>query len=182
MSDAVTLGQLQAWQSAVHADRSVPPHAFWLAFALCEVADGSGFIGPSALAKIARTNESGEPITDLLGHLVARGYLEASGNRRKIDGFRIVARVIRARAVRAPKVVPFPAERRGAFIHKHAARIAKLSQSQADAYLRQQLQVQIQTMQRRGMAEDVITGEIRRLEFAIKRELWKCILTPESPA
>lgn len=37
-------------------------------------------------------------------------------------------------------------------------------------------------MRRKGIAEDVITGEMRRLESAIKSELWTCILTPEKPA
>jgi Family of unknown function (DUF6074) len=118
----------------------------------------------------------------MLGHLVNRGYLEPAGNRRKIDGFRIVVRVARAKAARTPMVVSFPAARRGVFIHKHAARMATLSQARADAYLHQQLQLQAQTMRRRGIAEDVVAGEMKRLESAIRSELWKCILTPERPA
>jgi hypothetical protein len=66
MSDVVTLDQLQTWQAAVHADRSLPPRAFWLAFALCRAADAAGFVRSAALAKIARNDESGEPIADII--------------------------------------------------------------------------------------------------------------------
>jgi hypothetical protein len=181
----VTREQIAVWLGDVHADGDLSARTFRTAFALSQVADAEGFIGPGALAKVARaemTDGAAEPLADVLGRLSARGYLEAYGNQRKIDGFRIVVRTARAKATRVPKVVPFPAARRGAFIHKHAARMARLSQAQADAHLRQQLQVQAQTMQRRGIAEEVITGEMRRLESAIRRELWKCILTPERPA
>jgi Family of unknown function (DUF6074) len=181
----LTRERIGVWLGEVHADSDLSPRTFRTAFALSQAADAQGFIGAGALAKVARADMADgatESFTDVLGRLSERGYLVACRNQRRIEGFRILVQAVRTKAKRAPKVVPFPAARRGPFIHKHAARMATLSQTKADAYLHQQLQVQAQTMRRRGIAEEVIAGEIKHLESAIRSELWKCILTPERPA
>jgi Family of unknown function (DUF6074) len=183
MTRVTTQEQIAAWLNRIHSDSDLPGGDFRIAFALGQAADGTGFIGRGAIAKIARarkTEDDTEPIADVLGRLCASGYLEACGGRRKIDGFRIVARTVKVKPT--PKIVPFPAARRSVFIHKHAMLMARFSQAKADAHLRQQLQIQADTMRRKGIAEEVVAGEIRRLESAIKNELWTCILTPEKPA
>lgn len=142
MTRVPTQEQIAAWLNRLHSDRTLPAHDFRIAFALGQAADDAGFIGAKAIAKIARAHKSegeAEPIADVLGRLRIRGYLEACGGRRKTEGFRIVARTAKAKP--APKIVPFPAARRSAFIHKHAALMAKFSQAKADAHLRQQLQI-----------------------------------------
>jgi Family of unknown function (DUF6074) len=79
------------------------------------------------------------------------------------------------------KIIPFPIARRRAFVSKHAARMAVLSSTRADIHLRQQLQVQVDTMRRRGIAESEIVREIRSLEAAIRAELWRSVITPQEP-
>jgi hypothetical protein len=181
MTKLVTQEQIGGWLNEVHADPGLTPEDFRTAFALSRLVDPDGFIGPAALAKIARTDKP-EPTTAAIERLSQGGYLEASENRRKVAGFRIVARPSKARRAKSPKIVPFPADRRRAFIHKHAAIMARCSPVKADAHLRQQLRVQAETMRRKGISEDVVADEVRRLETAIKNELWTCVLLPERPA
>jgi hypothetical protein len=181
MTKLVTQEQIAGWLNEVHADPGLTPEDFRAAFALTRFADADGFIGPAVLAKIARTDKP-DPSRGAVERLSERGYLETCQNRRKVSGFRIVARTSKARKAKAPKIVPFPADRRRAFIHKHAAIMARSSPAKADAHLRQQLQVQAETMRRKGIAEDVVADEVRRLEAAIKNELWTCVLLPERPA
>ena len=52
------------------------------------------------------------------------------------------------------EVFPFPATRRVAFIRKHAARMANLPEITAWKHLRHQVEVQRQTMLRRGIDAD----------------------------
>jgi Family of unknown function (DUF6074) len=59
--------------------------------------------------------------------------------------------------------------------------MAVLSSTRADIHLRQQLQVQVDTMRRRGIAESEIVREIRSLEAAIRAELWRSVITPQEP-
>jgi Family of unknown function (DUF6074) len=83
----------------------------------------------------------------------------------------------RFKARKTASLIPFPAARQRAFIVKHALRIAKLSPAQSEAYLRRVLQLQGQTMRRRGSSEAVIARELRRLEAVFRAELWRQILT-----
>jgi hypothetical protein len=84
----------------------------------------------------------------------------------------------RFKARKTASLIPFPAARQRAFIVKHALRMAKLSPAQSEAYLRHVLQLQGQTMRRRGSSEAVVARELRRLEAAFRAELWRQILTP----
>jgi hypothetical protein len=184
MSRSFTQVQVVAWLSCVQADSDISANDFRIAFALSQAADTEGFISRVALSKCAQINGVGDlkDLYDALGRLTARQHLEPAANKRKIEGLQMLAPAAKAKSVRRPKVVPFPAARRSAFIHKHAVLMAKSSQAKADAHLRQQLQIQAETMRRKGIADDVIGAELRRLEAAIKNELWTCILLPEKPA
>jgi hypothetical protein len=84
----------------------------------------------------------------------------------------------RLKARKTASLIPFPAARQRAFIVKHAFRIAQLSPAQSEAYFRRVLQLQGQTLRRRGSSEAVIARELRRLEGAFRAELWRQILTP----
>jgi hypothetical protein len=68
-------------------------------------------------------------------------------------------------------VIPFPATRRRSFIRRHAARMAALPERTAEKHLAHQLNVQVETMHRRGIPADVIECERRSLEAAIRAEL-----------
>jgi hypothetical protein len=71
------------------------------------------------------------------------------------------------------RVIPFPAFRRRGFIQRHAARMATLPPATAEKHLAQQLRVQVETMQRRGITSDLITTQVRALETAVRCELWR---------
>ena len=127
MIPTFTHDQLVAWLSAVHADPALTPYAFRVAFALSQAVDAGGFVRSSTLSKLPRTDGAGEaePIADVLGRLIARGLLEACGNQRKIDGFRIKAQPAASSAPRrrrSASVLPFPAARRKhSFINRRHA-------------------------------------------------------------
>jgi hypothetical protein len=181
VTTTLTREQLAAWLSAVHCDQELSASDFKAAFAISQAADPQGFIRSAALVKLA----GAEPIADTIGRLAARGHLEACGNKRKIDAFRILvpaATKTSRRRAKPAEVIPFPGVRRAAFIRKQAAHMASLSQAQGDAHLRQQLRIQAETMRRRGIDEEVIKCEVKAIESAVRAELWRCIFTPEKPA
>jgi hypothetical protein len=73
-------------------------------------------------------------------------------------------------------VIPFPLSRRRAFVQKHAARMAVLSREAAECHLRRQLDIQTDTLAKRGILPAIIVHEIRALEAAIRLELtWKAL-------
>lgn len=74
-------------------------------------------------------------------------------------------------------VLPFPRVRNRRFVLKHADRMAKLPANTAEKHLAHQLQVQAQTMTRRGIASEVVESEIRTLENAIRAELCNVVLS-----
>jgi hypothetical protein len=178
-----------AWLAQVHADPELSAGMFKLAFALSQVARDDGFIPSKSAARIGSAgahehvpeNTEIEPIKQLIG----RGHLQSCQKDRRTDGYQIVLRG-KAKGAAGPaktaSVVPFPAARRRAFIRKHATRMAGLSRVHADAHLRQQLQIQTDTMRRRDVPETAIAREVQALESAIRAELWRCILTPDKPA
>ncbi|SRR6266404_2342206 len=129
--------QLAAWLGQVHADGELSAHTFKLAFRLTHVADAVGFVRNAAVAKLGRDfSDAGEPIADTLGRLIARGYLQAVRNGPKIKGFRLVARAIKLRRQTTAHLIPFPSNRRRAFVEKQAQTMAKMSAEKGDAYLR----------------------------------------------
>lgn len=69
------------------------------------------------------------------------------------------------------KVIPFPRNWNRLFVQKHAAHIARLPEKTAEKLLAHQLQVQAQTMARRGIAPETIENEIRALESDIRAAL-----------
>ncbi|MFC1455734.1 DUF6074 family protein [Microvirga arabica] len=74
-------------------------------------------------------------------------------------------------------VVPFPRIRNRPFVLKHAARMAKLPVKTAEKHLAYQLEVQAQTMARRGIHPEVIQNEIWSLERAIRAELGNVVVS-----
>jgi acetyl-CoA carboxylase alpha subunit len=55
--------------------------------------------------------------------------------------------------------------------------MAILPQKTAEKHLAHQLQIQAQTMAKRGIVADVIEEEIRALESVIRAELWYVVMT-----
>lgn len=80
-------------------------------------------------------------------------------------------------------VVPFPRTRHRPFVQRHARRMAEYPPSTAEKHLAAQLNIQRDTMLKRGIATAIIDRELRALETAIRTELWHLVLrTPGGAA
>ena len=75
-------------------------------------------------------------------------------------------------------VIPFPIDRRGAFIRRQAQVASELNSDTADRYIEQQLRLQRDAMSRQGVQSSLIDRELAILERAIRSALWSEILTP----
>jgi hypothetical protein len=65
-------------------------------------------------------------------------------------------------------ILPFPRSRHSSFVIRHARRMAELSRDAGEKYLSQQLDIQAETMRRRGVAPELVEEECNRLEVAIR--------------
>jgi Family of unknown function (DUF6074) len=135
----IEIARLADWLDRLHADRDLNARHFRIAYGLARAANEEGFIAPAALAKVARGDDAAasESFSDVLECLADRGYLEARGNRPKIDGFVIVMSATKTSA----SITPFPSTRRSGFIRKHARYMATLTPTHSDAYLQQQMRI-----------------------------------------
>ena len=82
---------------------------------------------------------------------------------------------------KSASLIPFPAARRHAFVHKLAAQMLAREPHVAEAHLRQQLEYQCRVLRRKGIAEDVARRELRALDSAVRAELWRLVMTPPQP-
>jgi Family of unknown function (DUF6074) len=78
-------------------------------------------------------------------------------------------------------IVPFPLASRRSMILRQARYAARLTPESAERHIRQQLKVQGQALQRRGIDEDLIAQELRSLERAIRTTLWDAVATRGAP-
>jgi hypothetical protein len=79
-------------------------------------------------------------------------------------------------ARKTARLIPFPAARRADLVRRITARMTMLSLKSAEAHLRRQLEIQGETMRRRGIPERVIARELRALQTAVRVALWRCVL------
>jgi hypothetical protein len=70
-------------------------------------------------------------------------------------------------------VIPYPLIRRRDLVLRNAARIAEAQPKTAEKLLTHTINVQVETMARRGIAPTLIAREARALENAIRSELWR---------
>jgi hypothetical protein len=80
-----------------------------------------------------------------------------------------------------PTVIPFPQARRRRFIVKTVTRLLGAPAKTAEKLLAATLQQQARVMARKGVPPDLIERERRRLEGAIRGELWRSVLDGRSP-
>jgi hypothetical protein len=73
-------------------------------------------------------------------------------------------------------VLPFPLTRRRDFILRNAARLGDAAPKTAEKLLAHAINVQVETMARRGIAPDMIAREARALENAIRAELLRLVV------
>jgi hypothetical protein len=75
------------------------------------------------------------------------------------------------------EILPFPIVRRRDFVERQALRAAELSPNAGERHIRNQIQVQIDAMRRKGISEELITREVRCFERAVRAALWRTVLT-----
>jgi len=73
-------------------------------------------------------------------------------------------------------IVPFPIVRRRDFVLRNAARIAEAQPKTAEKLLTHTINVQVETMARRGIAPSLIAREARALENAVRSEIWRLVV------
>lgn len=74
-------------------------------------------------------------------------------------------------------VVPFPRSRDREFVARHASIMAAASTTEkADAHLRRQLDLQRQTMERRGIDPARIRAELMSIEGNVRAVVWRLLL------
>ena len=169
-----------AWLDQAAADRALSPLAFRLAFAISrELGDGAVVLA----ARVKRLAEAVGADAAAVDELRKRGHLTAW----RKGAFAAVVREAgrpkknAAKAEPTASIIPFPADRRHAFVRKQAAQMAKMSRDGASAYLREQLMIQGQAMRRKGIDDAAIGATLRTLESAIRSEMFRQILTPPLP-
>jgi len=73
-------------------------------------------------------------------------------------------------------IVPFPIVRRRDFVLRNAARIAEAQPKTAEKLLTHTINVQVETIARRGIAPSLIAREARALENAVRWEIWRLVV------
>jgi hypothetical protein len=84
-----------------------------------------------------------------------------------------------AKTVCTAEIVPFPLARRRSFVDRHARIIAGMRADAGERYLQRQLLIQFDTLERKGVACDVIERECLSLASAIRAAIWKAVLLRE---
>jgi hypothetical protein len=79
-------------------------------------------------------------------------------------------------------IVPFPLARRRLLVAKCARRMLELSSSAAEVHLKRLLLIQGDTMQRRGIAPELIAPQLKSIESAVRAELWRATFAPGGAA
>lgn len=79
-------------------------------------------------------------------------------------------------------IVPYPRTRHRPFVLKHARNVAGKRADVGERYLADQLQIQRETMLKRGIAPEIVEQEVKSLELAIRAAIWRCVLTPGGAA
>lgn len=76
-------------------------------------------------------------------------------------------------------IIPFPRSRDRRFIRRHAGHMASASTTaKADGHLQRELNIQRETLERRGVAEDVIRAELMAIEGYIRAACWTMLMAP----
>jgi hypothetical protein len=73
------------------------------------------------------------------------------------------------------EIIPYPATRRWPFIARQAAYAAGMRPEAADRYIAHQIQIQRNSMQRKGICDGLIDRELRQLEAAIRRAHFRAL-------
>jgi Family of unknown function (DUF6074) len=80
------------------------------------------------------------------------------------------------------KLIPFPQSRRRCFIMETVTRLLGAPAKTAERLLAATLEQQARVMARKGVPPDLSELERRKLECAIRAELWRQVLLPDDAA
>ena len=80
------------------------------------------------------------------------------------------------------QVLAFPLARRRDLIRRQASFYADQSPRAAETNLTRQLQVQADTLLRKGVSPEVVKAEVAALQGAIRAEVWRLVLAPGGAA
>ena len=75
-------------------------------------------------------------------------------------------------------IVAFPLARRLDFVERHARIISNMSAEVGEGHLQRQLDIQHQTLARKGVSDVAIRAELRSLQNAIRAALWRVVFAP----
>lgn len=79
-------------------------------------------------------------------------------------------------------ILPFPRIRDHAFVARQASWLAELPPSTAEKQLARQLQVQRETMVKRGITFDLVEQHVREIEAVIRDAMWRLVRLPGGAA
>lgn len=79
-------------------------------------------------------------------------------------------------------VTPFPRVRNRPFIGRHARRMTEMNPAASERHLQRQLEIHMDTMRRRGVAEPLIIAEARAVECAIRAAIWHLVILSDGAA
>src|SRR5262245_35579088 len=135
-------------------------------------------------AEVVAQGQRGRRHRRELSHLQSELPLEpvvGSGRRRSAGGYRIALwgtwRPSAARDREPARPALFPPARRQDLVRRLAEQMAARTQAAGDAHLRQQLEYQLRVLRRKGIADDISRRELRRLEYAVRAELCRLVIT-----
>jgi Family of unknown function (DUF6074) len=176
------------WLNQVGLDVGLTAAAQVIAVVLADCADpGTNIARVGADDLAPDTGMAPATIHEALMQLVARGHLRSLSRRGNASAFQFVRRVRpitrRARAARpAAQMYPFPAARQPRLVREIVAEMIVRPQQAAEAWLQAELLKQHRALRRKGFSAPVVSLEIKTLEGAVRRALWRAILSPDEPA
>ena len=79
-------------------------------------------------------------------------------------------------------VIPCPQNRRRRFVRRMAMRVTAAPQRTGEKLLAATIKQQAASMARKGISGDLIDRECRKLESAIRAQMWRIVLLPDDAA
>jgi hypothetical protein len=177
-----------AWLTQVGLDLGLTAAAQVIAVVLADCADpGTNIARVGANDLAPDTGIAPATIHEALMQLVARGHLRSLSRRGNASAFQFVQRARpitrRRRAAHPPaQMFPFPAARQPGLVREIVAEMLVRPQHAAEKWLQTELLKQRRALHKKGFSAPVVSLEIQALEGAVRRALWRAVLSPDEPA
>jgi uncharacterized membrane-anchored protein len=75
-------------------------------------------------------------------------------------------------------IIPFPITRRYKFVARQVSRVLELNPHAQERHIHLQLKIQAEAMRRKGIAPNLIVGELNSLEVVIRQALSRTSMKP----